>query len=126
MQQTQRTIVSAAVAAIGPQRGAPHDDTAAALWPPGSKDIVGRVLGIDDIIIFHADSVAAFEAAFHASVTEYIAACRQLKAVPEKPASGKVMLRIAPKVHAAAIKAAAKSGVSLNKWAEQALGSAAR
>jgi predicted HicB family RNase H-like nuclease len=36
------------------------------------------------------------------------------------------MLRIAPKVHAAAIKAAAKSGVSLNKWAEQALVSAAK
>jgi predicted HicB family RNase H-like nuclease len=31
------------------------------------------------------------------------------------------MLRIAPAVHAAALKAAARSGVSLNKWAEKAL-----
>jgi predicted HicB family RNase H-like nuclease len=36
------------------------------------------------------------------------------------------MLRIAPTVHAAALKAAAQSGTSLNKWAEQAIGSAAR
>ena len=42
------------------------------------------------------------------------------------PASGKVMLRIAPEVHAAALKAAARSGTSLNKWAEGALGKAAR
>ncbi len=45
---------------------------------------------------------------------------------PEKPASGKMMLRIAPAVHAAALKAAARNGFSLNKWAEQALGAAAR
>jgi len=31
---------------------------------------------------------------------------------------GRLMLRVDPKVHAAAIKKAAKSGVSLNKWAE--------
>lgn len=31
------------------------------------------------------------------------------------------MLRIAPNVHAAAIKAAAHSGQSMNKWVEQLL-----
>jgi predicted HicB family RNase H-like nuclease len=36
------------------------------------------------------------------------------------------MLRVAPQVHAAALKAAAGSGISLNKWAEQALSSASR
>ncbi len=35
------------------------------------------------------------------------------------------MLRIAPQIHAAALKAAASSGKSLNKWAEAALGLAA-
>jgi predicted HicB family RNase H-like nuclease len=59
-------------------------------------------------------------------VDGYVAACKQLGSAPEKPASGKMMLRIAPTVHAAALKAAARSGVSLNKWAEQALGAAAR
>ena len=41
--------------------------------------------------------------------------------VSERPASGRRMLRIAPTVHAAALKAATRSGVSLNKCAEQAL-----
>jgi predicted HicB family RNase H-like nuclease len=56
----------------------------------------------------------------------YIAACEALGSQPEKPASGKLMLRIAPSVHAAALKAAAQSGTSPNKGAEQAIGSAAR
>lgn len=90
------------------------------------KIIVGRVLDIDDIISFHGESVAEFEANFHAAVEGYIAASVELGSAPEKPASGKLMLRIAPEVHAAALKAAAKSGTSLNKWAEKALGTAAR
>ena len=90
------------------------------------KIIVGRVQDIDDIISFHGESVAEFESNFHAAIEDYLAASKELGSVPEKPASGKVMLRIAPEVHAAALKAAARSGTSLNKWAEGALGKAAR
>jgi predicted HicB family RNase H-like nuclease len=89
------------------------------------KVIVGRVLEIDDIISFHGQSVAEFETNFHAAIDDYIAACAELGGKPEKPASGKLMLRIAPGVHAAALKAAARSGVSLNRWAEKALDAAA-
>jgi predicted HicB family RNase H-like nuclease len=89
------------------------------------KIIVGRVLDIDDIISFHGESVVDFEANFHAAIDHYVAASKALGSEPEKPASGKVMLRIAPEVHAAALKAAARSGTSLNKWAEKALGKAA-
>ena len=90
------------------------------------KIIVGRVLEIDDIISFHGESVAEFEANFHVAVDGYIAASHELGGVPERPASGKLMLRIAPEVHAAALKAAARSGTSLNKWAEKVLGTAVR
>jgi len=90
------------------------------------KIIVGRVLDVDDIITFHGGSVSEFETTFHAAVDDYISACKQLSSVPEKPASGKLMLRVAPTVHAAALKAATRSGVSLNKWAEQAISSASR
>lgn len=90
------------------------------------KIIVGRVVDVDDVVAFHGESVADFEARFHEVVDGYIAACEKLGDKPEKPASGRLMLRIAPAVHAAAVRAAAASGVSLNKWAEQALKSAAR
>lgn len=89
------------------------------------KVIVGRVLDIDDVIAFHGESVLEFEHNFGMVVDDYIAACERLGATPEKPASGKMMLRVEPSVHAAALKAAARSGVSLNKWAEKVLHSAA-
>ena len=99
--------------------------TASMIFDEEGKIIVGRVLEIDDIISFHGESVTEFELNFHAAINDYIAACAQLGGKPEKPASGKLMLRIAPEVHAAAVKAAARTGVSLNKWAEKALASAA-
>lgn len=94
-------------------------------FDPDDQVLVGRVLGIDDIITFHADSVASFTAAFHEAIDDYLAACTSLGQAAEKPASGRLMLRIAPGVHAAALKAAAQSGQSLNRWAEQVLQQAA-
>ena len=100
--------------------------TASMTFDAEDKIIVGRVLDVDDIISFHGESVSEFETNFHAVIDDYISACEQLGSAPEKPASGKLMLRVAPTVHAAALKAAARSGVSLNKWAEQVLGAASR
>jgi predicted HicB family RNase H-like nuclease len=100
--------------------------TATMVFDAEDKVIVGRVQDIDDIITFHGESVAEFESNFHAAIEDYLAAAKALGSAPERPASGKVMLRIAPEVHAAALKAAARSGTSLNKWAEGALGKAAR
>jgi len=90
------------------------------------KIIVGRVIDIDDIITFHGTSVAEFEAVFKAAVDGYIQACQKLGQAAEKSASGRLMLRVSPSIHAAAVKASARSGQSLNKWAEKVLGQAAR
>lgn len=100
--------------------------TASMVFDVEDKVIVGRVLDIDDIISFHGESVSEFESTFQATIEDYLAASKVLGSAPERPASGKVMLRIAPEVHAAALKAAARNGTSLNKWAESALGKAAR
>ncbi len=100
--------------------------TTTMVFDAADKIIVGRVQDLDDIVSFHGESVSEFEANFHAAIDDYLAASKELGSAPERPASGKVMLRIAPEVHAAALKAAARSGTSLNKWAESALGKAAR
>ena len=77
--------------------------TASMVFDTEDKIIVGRVIDIDDIVSFHGESVSEFEANFHAAVDSYVAACAELGSKPEKPASGKLMLRIAPEVHAAAL-----------------------
>jgi predicted HicB family RNase H-like nuclease len=92
---------------------------ASMIFDAEDKVIVGRVLDVDDIITFHGESVDEFESNFHTVADDYITACEKLGAVPDKPASGKLMLRVSPTVHAAALRAAARKGVSLNKWAEK-------
>jgi predicted HicB family RNase H-like nuclease len=86
----------------------------------------GRLAGIRDIVTFHGESVAELEAAFHESVDDYVAACEKLGQSPEKPSSGKLMLRIPPEVHSAALIAAQAAGKSLNQWAARVLADAAR
>jgi predicted HicB family RNase H-like nuclease len=88
--------------------------------------LVGHLLGMRDIVGFHADDVAALRAAFEEAVTDYLDACAKLGKPPEKPASGKLMLRVAPEIHSAALIAAQASGVSLNQWAAKVLQTAAR
>lgn len=95
-------------------------------FDPDDNILIGRVLDIDDIITFHAESVIEFTKAFHEAVDDYISACEKIGQTPERPASGRLMLRIDPVVHAAALKAATHTGLSLNKWAEQVLRQAAR
>jgi len=86
---------------------------------------VGRVLGVRDIISFHASTVAELRAEFHVAVDDYLADCAESGIAPDKPASGKVMLRIRPDVHAAATIAAQVAGKSLNQWANDVFSRAA-
>lgn len=95
-------------------------------FDPDDKIIVGRVLDIDDIIGFHGESVREFEHAFHEAIDGYLAACEQLGQAPDKPASGRMMLRVDPAIHAAALKAAKRERTSLNQWAARVLKEAAR
>jgi len=85
----------------------------------------GRVLGVRDIISFHASTVAELRAEFHAAIEDYLDDCAGQGLAPEKPASGKVMLRIRPEVHAAASIAAQAAGKSLNQWANEVFAHAA-
>lgn len=86
---------------------------------------VGRLAGIADVVGFHADSVAALKAAFHEAVDDYVATCAKIGKDPLKPASGRLMFRVDPTLHARALIAAEVAGKSLNQWAEDALRSAA-
>lgn len=89
------------------------------------KIFVGRLAGIRDIVTFHGETVAELEAAFHEAVVDYTAACAELGQKPQKPASGKLMLRVPPEVHGAALAAADAAGTSLNQWAAKVLAEAA-
>ena len=88
--------------------------------------LIGRIAGLNDVIGFHAESAPELKQAFRGAVDDYIATCAAVGKPPEKPYSGKLMVRIAPTVHASAALAAQVAGKSLAQWAEETLGQAAR
>lgn len=86
---------------------------------------VGRILGIRNIISFHGETVAQLIAEFESAVEDYLADCAEQGVSPEKPASGKLLLRVPPELHGRALVAAQSAGKSLNQWATEALQRAA-
>ncbi len=82
---------------------------------------VGHLAGIRDSVGFHADTVAKLRAAFLDAVDDYIEACAKIGKEPQRSASGKLMLRMPPESHAAALRAAELAGKSLNQWAGDVL-----
>ncbi len=82
---------------------------------------VGRILGTRSIISFHGETVAQLRFEFELAVKEYLAECKREGVHPEKPASGKLLLRVPPEVHGRALVAAQAAGKSLNQWATEVL-----
>ncbi|MDO8813395.1 MAG: type II toxin-antitoxin system HicB family antitoxin [Gallionella sp.] len=82
---------------------------------------IGHIAGIIDVVGFHANNVPKLRAASEEAVEDYLATCAKLGRAAQKTASGRLMLRVPPEVHTAALVAAQVSGQSLNQWAAQAL-----
>jgi predicted HicB family RNase H-like nuclease len=80
---------------------------------------VGHIAGIRDVIGFHGESVAELRDAFSEAVDDYLATCEKLGRPPQKPYSGKVLLRIDPQLHAEAAALAEAQGKSLNAWTQE-------
>ena len=87
---------------------------------------VGRALGLRSIISFHGQTVEELRAQFAAAMDDYMEDCQEQGVTPEKPASGKLLLRVTPEIHSQALVKAQATGKSLNQWATEALERAMR
>ena len=85
---------------------------------------IGHIAGIKDVIGFHAESVNELRVAFEEAVDDYLATCAKVGRAPQKPYSGKLMLRVPPEVHARAAMMAEAHGMSINQWAADVLSKA--
>lgn len=82
---------------------------------------IGHIAGIKDPVGFHGESVTELTTAFEDAVDDYLETCTKVGKTPQKPYSGKLMLRLLPEIHAAIATAAELSGQSINQWASEAL-----
>ncbi len=90
------------------------------------ESFVGHIAGIKDVVGFHGETVTDLKTAFEEAVTDYLEVCKRVGKSPQKPYSGKLMLRIPPETHAAVAAAAELSGKSINQWASDALNQQAK
>ena len=76
----------------------------------------GHVIGLRDIVTFEGATYAEVERAFRESVDDYLAFCAGRGEQPDRPFSGKMLVRTEPELHRKAVFRAAAEGVSLSEW----------
>ena len=81
----------------------------------------GRVVNIRDVITFEGATVGDLKQAFHDSVDDYLEFCAERGEDPEKPLSGKFLVRVQPEVHRSVYLAAMLRNMSVNAWVAEAL-----
>lgn len=74
--------------------------------------LYGRVLNLRDVIDFQAERVADLQREFEASVDEYLAWCAEDGRAPDKPFSGKFLVRLDPALHREAALGAVRASLS--------------
>ena len=83
---------------------------------------VGHVLGLHrDGIIFEGDSAESLKRDFEEGIDDYLMHCKENGKQPEKPYSGKTIIRIGAQLHEAAALKARDLGISLNEFINRAI-----
>ncbi|HKI17140.1 MAG TPA: type II toxin-antitoxin system HicB family antitoxin [Isosphaeraceae bacterium] len=88
---------------------------------PDAGLIHGRVIGLRDVITFQGNTVAEARQAFHDSVDDYLEWCASEGRSPEKPFSGKLLIRVDPAIHRRLAQLAEVRSKSINSLATEAL-----
>jgi len=76
----------------------------------------GRVLGITDVIGIEGGSVSELEKDFRDAIDDYLETCQEIGKAPEKPFSGRFVLRVPSELHCAIALEAKRQNKSINKW----------
>ena len=86
-----------------------------------ANELFGRVINSRDVITFVGRTVQDAKRALRVSVDAHLEFCADRGIEPGKPYSGKILLRVAPQVHAALVARAAGEGLSLNEFLKSVL-----
>lgn len=84
----------------------------------------GEVINLRDVVTFQGETVDGLRKAFQDSVDDYLEFCAERGEDPEKPYSGKFVIRVEPELHKSIVIQARKNGKSLNSWVHDILSKA--
>jgi len=81
----------------------------------------GKILFIDDLVTYEAESPADLQKEFQAAVDDYIETCASLGRQPQKPLKGLFQVRVPPALHKAVVRRAMADNVTQNDVTVRAL-----
>lgn len=81
----------------------------------------GEVVDLRDVITFQGKSVDELQQAFRDSIDDYLDFCRERGEDPDKPFTGRLMLRLPTEIHRRVYVRAKKEGKSLNEYISEKL-----
>lgn len=82
----------------------------------------GEVTGLRDVVTFQGRTVDELRGAFRDSIDDYLEFCESRGETPDKPYSGRFLLRVDPLLHRRLVELSADEGESLNNWIASRLG----
>jgi len=81
----------------------------------------GKLLFIDDLVTYEADTPAQLKHEFELAVEDYLQTCAEIGKEPQRPFKGLFNVRVSPDLHRSAALRATKDGISLNEVVVAAL-----
>lgn len=90
-------------------------------FDPKIDSFHGSVVNTNDVITFYGASIGELREEMKQSVETYLAFCREQGRQPEKPFSGKLMIRTRPELHRRLALDAARQRMSMNAYVQKIL-----
>ena len=90
-------------------------------YDPEIEAFFGNVVNLSSPVTFYGKTVKELKTELACSIKTYLDVCKEKGLEPEKPYSGKLILRIDPADHRKIADEAKKEGKSVNKWISEIL-----
>ena len=91
-------------------------------YDESTDELVGKVLGLNkSLILYEGQTIDDLKKDFKDAVDDYLEGCRANGIEPEKPYSGKIVLRMSSGLHSLAAEKANSKGISLNEFINRAI-----
>ena len=82
---------------------------------------IGHVLGINDSLNFHGESVKELTQSMHVCIDNYLEYCKKVGKEPEREFKGSFNVRIKPEQHKKIALYAANEGITINQFVSRAI-----
>ena len=91
-------------------------------FSPEDNCLFGKVQGLHKAtILYEGNSVDELRKDFEEGVDDYLSQCKERGVQPEKPYSGKLIVRMSSELHSRVAEAVAGSGTTINDFLNKAI-----